>query len=110
MSKRSEATVEVQTIRERFTDYIGKPMIVKFDKFSFPIIITDIQLAKLGALENKPDPRYDTELEKNYRPPVVSIITTDGRLDFILEDIKVDPLMNGVLIELTSGNVEFRIT
>lgn len=108
MSKRSDALKQVEQYKKDMNHIIGKPLVIAFDKFSFPIVIESIELAKLGDLENKPDTRIDDE-GKGYKPPVMQIKTDVGMLYFVLEDIKLAAIFNGVQIETESIKVILRM-
>lgn len=104
-SKRADATIIVEQIQALFTKYIDKRMRLQFDKFDFPIIIHSIILAKLSDLDNKPVYRHSAD--KKYRPPVMTIKTNAGELHFIIEDITIAAIVDG--IQLQTENIIVRI-
>lgn len=105
-SRRTNAKSEIEEIIKLFTPLLHKKVQFSFGKFSFPITIQDIKLAKLGDMMNKPEMRTDNN--EKYTPPVMQFDTSDGKLYFILEDITVAGIANGVRIITAANNIDFR--
>ena len=106
-SRRTDAKTEAERISLLCAPLINKEVHFSFAKFTFPIIIQEIQLAKLGDMKNAPDKRIDDE-GKNYTPLVVQFITNAGFLYFIIEDIEVVAIANGLRIITAANNIDFR--
>ena len=109
-SRRTEAKEEVQRIAELFAALTITTF--SFGKFTYPITIQEIKLAKTskstpGGMKNPPEMRTDDE-GKQYTPPVMQITTADGLLYFILEDIEVVSITNGLRIITAANNIDFR--
>src|SRR5688572_2843659 len=96
-SRRTNAKEEVEKIAALFSPLLNKNISFSFGKFSFPIIIQEINLAKLTDMKNAPDKRK-SEDGKMYTPPVMQFVTSEGFLYFILEDIEVAAIVNGLRI------------
>lgn len=105
-SRRTNAKEEVERIAKLFECIVDKHVTFSFGKFSFPIVIQEIKLAKLTDMMNKPDERHDEK--GKYRPPVMQMNTNNGLLYFILEDISVAAIANGVRIITAANNIDFR--
>ena len=108
MSKRSDAKQRVEGIKELMRPYMQRAMLVKFDQHCFPVTIQAIELSKLGELTNKPDYRSDEE-SKRYRPPVMQVVTSEGTLYFILEDVQLAAVFDGCMFVTDSATVEMRV-
>lgn len=106
-SRRTDAKEQIERIKELFAPLVQKKIQLSFAKFSFPITITDIQLAKLTDMKNAPDKRTD-EAGKKYTPPVMQFVTDAGYLYFILEDIEVAAIAKGLRIITAANNIEFK--
>lgn len=109
MTKRKDALTQVEEYKKLIQPYIGNVMIVSFDQFTLPMIITDVFLAKLGDLANKPNNRRDAETGKNYKPPVMQIKTEQGNLFFYLEDIQqIAAITRGIQIRTAANIITIR--
>jgi hypothetical protein len=106
-SRRTDAKVEVERIAQLFAPLLNKTVSCSFGKFVFPIIIQAIQLAKLTDMKNTPEKRTD-ENNKTYTPPVMQMITNAGFLYFILEDIEVAAIVQGLRIITAANNIDFK--
>lgn len=102
-SRRGDGIERVKQLETLFAPLYNKPVVMRFDKYNFEITITGISLARLADLENKPDDRYDGE--KKYKPPVMIMQTLKEKAYFILEDIEVFPLLNGLLIKTAANEI-----
>lgn len=105
-SRRGDAKTEVERIAGLFAPLLDKQVTFSFAKFSFPITLQEIKLARLGDMTNAPEKRKD---EKYYTPPVMQITTSDGTLYFVLEDIEVVAIAGGLRIITAANNIDFRI-
>jgi hypothetical protein len=106
-SRRTDARIEVERIAQLFAPLLNKNVQFSFGKFSFPIVIQEIQLAKLTDMKNTPEKRTD-ENGKMYTPPVMQFVTNEGFLYFILEDIDVVAIANGLRIITAAVNISFK--
>lgn len=106
--KPSEATQLITEYKERyFTDLLGMPCIVSFDVHTLPgVIIKDVRLAKVTGMKNAPDKRMADG--KQYTPRLIQIETNDGSLFFVLEDITIAVIHNGIRITIGATSVEIR--
>lgn len=107
MSKRTDAKKQVEEYKIQLAPLLNTEIHIRFDKFCFPMIITDIVLARLSDLENKPEVRQGEE--KGYRPPVMTMQTNEGSLHFVLEDIEIRNVTNGVKILTDKVTIEMRL-
>lgn len=110
-SRRTNAKEEVERIAKLFECIIDKQITFSFGKFSFPIVIQEIKLAKTskstpGGMKNPPK-MIDSD-EGRYTPPVIQFNTSSGKLYFILESIQVVAIANGVRIITAANNIDFR--
>ncbi len=109
MSRRTDAQLEIDNIKKLFVNYFNKEMTIRFDTHCSPMVISDIILAKITTLENKPAPRIDSD-GKKYRPSVMTFITDIAQLHFIIEDVVPSGIANGVLFTLNDTlRVEMRL-
>lgn len=106
-SRRTDAKTEIERIKILFEPLLNKEIIFSFAKFSFPIIITDIQIAKLTDMRNAPEKRIDDE-GNHYTPPVMQFITNAGFLYFVLEDVEVVSIVKGMRIITAANQIDFR--
>ena len=105
-SRRGDAKVEIERIAELFSPLLHKEIQFSFGKFEFPIIIQEIRLAKLTDMKNAPDKRKDGDI--SYTPPVMQFITSEGYLYFVVEDIEIAGITNGLRIITAANNIDFR--
>lgn len=104
-SRRTNAKEYVETIAALFA-----PLNITsfaFGKFKYPITIQSISLAKLGDMKNAPEKRKD-ENGKMYTPLVMQFVTDAGYLYFIIEDIDIVAITNGLRISTAAITVDFR--
>lgn len=105
---RSEAKQIVAEYAERFASYMTIPLTLSFGKHSFTdVVIQSIQLAKITDMNNAPDKRQD-ENGKYYTPPVIQFNTNAGILYFVLEDINIAAIINGIRITTKAVQIDFR--
>lgn len=106
-SRRGDAKTEIERIALLFGPLVNKEITFTFGKFTFPITIQNIQLAKLTEMRNAPDKRKDDQ-GKSYTPPVMQFITNAGFLYFIIEDIEVVAITNGLRVITAANNIDFK--
>lgn len=106
--KPSEATQLIAEYKERyFTDILNIPCILSFDVHTLRgIIIKDVYLAKVTGMKNTPDKRVSEG--KQYTPRLMHIETNDGNLFFVLEDIKLAIITDGIRLTIGENKVEIR--
>jgi len=73
--------------------------------------LTDIRLAPLKEMINKPEQRFYTEGNetKKYRPYVIALITEDGPLFMCLEDLTPCSTSDGIVFHFEAVDIHVRL-
>lgn len=102
--ERKEAVERVKELQSLLP--LDKTYTLKFSKFDFKgITISEIRLAKVTTLTNKPEKRLKGE--KHVSPFIVEVVTSDGTLQFVIEDTEWYGIAGGVLFK--QANMEVRL-
>jgi len=91
MKKVDKAILEVW--QRDFADFINVPLTLSFARFSFAdVIIQELTIAAVSKMDNPPKKR------DGKTPSVLQIITNAGKLNFVIEDVYVARVANGISI------------
>jgi len=79
--------------KQDFIEFMNIPLNLSFARFSFDgVIITDLTIAAVSKMDNPPKKR------DGKTPSVLQIITNAGKLNFVIEDVYVAVVANGIAI------------
>lgn len=86
-------------------DLVDATVRIEWAAHSFYATIRSVDKARLVDVTNTPEPRYTKE-GKKYTPTIINIVTDEGVLQFVDEDVKdIIVLMRGVIIKLNEYDV-----
>lgn len=98
----------VETLKSLLSNYLNRPVRIRFAEHSFSAVIMDVVLAKVTELRNAPEKRMNVE-GKYVTPAVVTFICDVGKLHFVLDDMQ-SPVITTQGISITIGPTEVTIT
>lgn len=101
------AKSKLEEYKPFFDRLMDQDVILSFGRNVVPIHFLRIEYAKVGALHNTPDKR--SMGEKNYTPPVMSLVfTEDTTLDVVIQDISdIKYTLRGVCF--TVGDIDYTL-
>lgn len=106
ITKKQILQTSYETYSSVIQPWLHKSMLLKFDRFCFPIIMGGIELIKTSKIKPPLEKRINTE-GKQYTPNAFMITTDVGELVFIMEDTTIASVMQG--FQLTVGDTTIRI-
>jgi hypothetical protein len=95
---------KVEEIARVFSFLYGVPSELSFSGFQLPVVIENIELAKVTGQVLVPDKRMGDN-GRQYTPPMLQINCRDRTLLFALEDIKISLGLFGIDIEVEDFGV-----
>ena len=103
MLNRKDAVQQVAAYKDQIADFLGVNGKCMLGVHTFPVVFTDIRLARQADLKHKPDKR------NNKSPLVVQLITPDeDTIDIILEDIiSFTTALHGFTIKTEGVNIVY---
>lgn len=103
---KKEHTAMVTELRPLFEPIFNEECTVRFGNHQFDIIPKDIKPAAIGKMSKNVQPE-----KRDGKTPYVMTLTTNNEEDslhFILEDIKVAAIFNGVRITTDAITIDIR--
>lgn len=106
--KRSEALAKVTEIKEMFTasKLLNTEVSIKFDKHEDATVIEDIILDKVTGFKLPLPERFQDG--KKYTPAIFTIKTISSQLTFILEDVSLFVISEGIRIVIGERRIDVR--
>jgi hypothetical protein len=100
---RAHAKHTVEVALAALASMHGRLVSLQFDDVVFPVVITDVKLAKLTGTVLVPEQRL-TETGKRYTPPLLEVTTDAGTLLFDLGKLKIQERIASVVFQIDGGD------